>query len=172
MNPDSQRALRNAFLSDVGVKEMVRRLGGTRAVAQAAGVSIRTVQRWGHDDRVPKSAGGGNFNNMTSPRTPQGRRVRTNPRKYNKIKQQGGRLRLSGTIQTVSGAVPDERGRSIDYDFNAEELGDVMDAWITHGPAGAHQALNRLLTNSYLSGEGNAAGAFMEITEIDELDIR
>jgi transcriptional regulator with XRE-family HTH domain len=141
--------------------------GSTRKVAEAVGVSMRTVQRWKNGEQEAKNtktrksadalAGAQRAARVTGGRAAKFKAAATADPSGG---GGAGGLSITGTIQVSE----DIRERTIQpgYKIPAGELDDVIEKLAAEGPEAAAALLNRVISNYYVAG--------MKILSVDAID--
>src|SRR5918999_5976160 len=135
--------------------DIVKALGGTRAVAQRFGGSQRQVQRYAKADREGRTVKSPRFDQLkNSGRTDPGiRRQAMNPRRAARMGNHGAHVKLKGTMGVrMAGRVYLVDGRVAYADLSPEAMEDIRQAWEAGDDDAARDALERALGEEYVDG--------------------
>jgi hypothetical protein len=146
--------------------EQVRILGGTRAAAEAAGVTQRTVQRWitktgTQKIQHPKADTLGRVNAAATQTraTREGRERIAGGRRATLMRHHGARMRGTGRggIVTPGGERGYVKDRRFDFSVGANVMDDTYSAYIDGGEDAAFETFNTSFGDEY-----SQQGAFFE----------
>jgi hypothetical protein len=151
------------------LREMVRALGGTRAVAQLTGRSQRTVQRWitttGTERiRAPRADASQAITQAFAQArsTKAGRQRIADTRRATLLRNNGARMRGSAKsgVVTAGGTRAYLKDRVWNHAVGSDVMSKTFDAWIEHGDDAAYHAFNRAFGDDY-GGDGAMFDEFM-----------
>jgi hypothetical protein len=137
--------------------EQVRILGGTRAAAQVAGVSQRTVQRWITKSGAQRIRNPGEGARLVGDAAAQERTTRAGReriaagRRTTLMRNNGAKMRgtaKSGVI-TAGGSRAYLKPRRFDHAIGSDVMGKTIDAWIEDGDDAAFGVFNAEFGDEY-----------------------
>lgn len=149
------------------LREAVRALGGTRAVAQLAGRSQRTVQRWiTSSGRQRISAPRADARQAISSAleqarsTPEGRARIAGGRRATLLRSTGAKMKgtATGGVVTPGGSRGYFKRRVFNHAVGSDVMNSAFDAYIEGGEEAAYMAFNEQFSADY----GGDAGMFDE----------
>lgn len=142
--------------------EQVRILGGTRAAAEIAGVTQRTVQRWitkTGAQRIQHPGAGARLVGAAAAETRgtrEGRQRIADTRRVTMMRTQGAKMRGSAKSGIVSsgGSKAYVKMRTWNHAVGSGVMGTTVDAFIQDGEEAAYTAFNTAFGDEY--GDGGA----------------
>jgi hypothetical protein len=137
--------------------EQVRILGGTRAAAQVAGVTQRTVQRWitkTGAERIQTPGAGARLVGdaaAQSRTTRAGRQQIADNRRATLMRNNGARMRGTSKSgpRTAGGTRDYVKDRRYDHAIGSDVMGKTIDAWVEHGDDAAFNTFNAEFGDEY-----------------------
>jgi len=155
--------------------EQVRILGGTRAAAEIAGVTQRTVQRWITKTGQQKITSPGQGARLVGDAAAQARTTRegrqriADNRRATLLRNNGARMRgtAKAGIVTPGGSRAYLKDRVFNHAVGSDVMSKTFDAWVEHGEDAGYHAFNRAFGDDY-GGDGASFDEWM-FADMDRL---